>query len=81
MPRHLIHSMKIKDVNIYEYLYKNPIINFKCKLYLCLELVWIIKMLFDKYEIIEYDKTYSVISYLSKKKKKVIHGLILNVLK
>ena len=69
------------DVNIYEYLYKNPIINFKCKLYLCLELVWIIKMLFDKYEIIEYDKTYSVISYLSKKKKKVIHGLILNVLK
>jgi len=63
------------NVNIYEYLYKNPIINFKCKLYLCLELIWIIKLLFEKYEIIEYDKSYSA------KKKNVIHGLIKNILK
>lgn len=47
------------DVNIYEHLYKNSICDYKCKLYLCLEMVWIIKMLFEKYEIIEYDKSYT----------------------
>lgn len=64
------------DVNIYEYLYKNSINEYKCKLYLCLELVWIIKLLFEKYEIIEYDK-----SYTGPRKKNVKHGIISNVFK
>lgn len=64
------------DTGIYEYLFKNPILNYKCKIYLCLELTWIIKMLFEKYEIIEYSKSYN-----GSKKKNVIHGIIKNILK
>lgn len=64
------------DVNIYEHLHKNPIHNFKCKIYLCLEMIWIIKILFEKYEIIEYEK-----SYTNEKKKTSTHALIKNILK
>lgn len=64
------------DTSIYEYLFKNPILEYKCKIYLCLELNWIIKMLFEKYEIIEYGKRYT-----GSKKKSVIHGIIKNILK
>ena len=47
-------------VNIYEYLFKNDIRDQKAKIYLILENNWIIQLLFDGYNKIEYDKKYSV---------------------
>jgi hypothetical protein len=47
-------------VNIYEYLFKNNIKNEKAKIYLILENNWIIQLLFDGCNKIEYDKKYSV---------------------
>ena len=55
-----------KGINIYEFLYNNPISKEKSKIYLCLENMWIIKLLFQKYKFIEYDKRYE----MSKKKYK-----------
>jgi len=43
---------------VYEHLYKNDIIKEKAKLYLILEDIWIIKLLFNKYIIQSYDKKY-----------------------
>jgi DNA adenine methylase len=47
-----------KDVNIYEYLIKNEMIKKEANIYFILEDVWIIKLLFNKYSFIEYDKKY-----------------------
>ena len=44
--------------NIYEHLYENDTIKEKAKIYLILEDIWIIKMLFNKYIIQSYEKKY-----------------------
>ncbi len=49
-----------RGINIYEYLYKNPISKEKAKIYLCLENIWLIKLLFQNYKFIEYDKRYEM---------------------
>ena len=60
-------------VNIYEYLYENNIKKNEGNIYLILENIWIIKLLFrDTKILIEYDKTYSV------SKKNTSHILISN---
>jgi len=62
-----------KDVNIYEYLYNNDIKNEKARIYLILENMWIINLLFKRNKIIdEYSKTYQT------SKKKTSHILITN---
>jgi len=58
--------------NIYEYLYENDIIKEKAKIYLILEDIWIIKMLFNKYIIQSYDKKYQTT------KKNTTHIIIYN---
>jgi hypothetical protein len=52
----------ISNFNIYEYLYKNDMINFNSKFYLVLEDIWIIRLLFDKFKdkMIQYNKRYEV---------------------
>lgn len=47
-------------VEIYEYLYKNDIRKLNSKIYLILENNWIIQLLFDGYDKIEYDKKYTI---------------------
>ena len=47
-----------KDVNIYEWLCNNNLNDFKSKFLLCLEDVWIIKLLFEKNIKSSYSKTY-----------------------
>jgi nitrogenase molybdenum-iron protein alpha/beta subunit len=65
---YLDHSM-----NIYEYLYHNNITQEKAKVYLILENILIIKLLFQHNNILfEYDKTYEA------SKKKTTHILISN---
>ena len=60
-------------MNIYEYLYHNNITQEKAKVYLILENMWIIKLLFQHNNILfEYDKTYEA------SKKKTTHILISN---
>ena len=60
-------------INIYEYLNKNNISNEKAKIYLILENIWIIKLLFqNNFILFEYDKQY-VLS-----KKQTSHILISN---
>jgi site-specific DNA-adenine methylase len=63
-----------KNVNIYEYINNNNIINEICKIYLILENSWIIKLLF-RLNIIceEYDK-----KYITGKKRKTTHIIIKN---
>jgi hypothetical protein len=63
--------------NIYEHLNKNDIIKEKAKLYLILEDIWIIKLLFNKYIIQSYDKKYMttkkilpILLYIIKKSNK-----------
>lgn len=63
---------KNPDVNIYEYLYNNNINNEKSKIILCLESIWIIKLLFKSNKFIEYAKQYEI------SKKKTTHCLIMN---
>ena len=47
------------DMNIYEYLYNNNINTFDCKIYLILEKIWIIELLFKSNNIISnYNKLY-----------------------
>ena len=65
---YLNHSM-----NIYEYLYHNKINTMKAKIYLILEKMWIINMLFLENNKIEYNKNYTGMS-----KKKTIHVIIKN---
>ncbi len=60
-------------INIYEYLYNNPISKEKSKIYLCLENIWIIKLLFKGYKFIEYNKKYEMT------KKTTSHVLIENI--
>jgi len=62
------HSM-----NIYEYLYNNKITNEKAKIYLILENIWIIKLLFQhNFILFEYDKKYE------SSKKQTTHIIISN---
>jgi hypothetical protein len=62
------------DTNLYENFYNNPIENFKASIFLILENVWLIKLLFKKSKILfEYDK-----NYLNHKKRKTTHIIISN---
>jgi site-specific DNA-adenine methylase len=47
-----------KGVNIYEYLYNNNILSHNCYMLLCLEDIWIIRMLFNGFIKSSYGKTY-----------------------
>ena len=61
------------NMNIYEYLYNNNIMKEKAKVYLILENIWIIKLLFQhNFILFEYDKTYEL------NKRKTTHILISN---
>jgi hypothetical protein len=61
------------NMNIYEYLYHNNITNENAKIYLILENIWIIKLLFqNNFILFEYDKTYEA------SKKKTTHIVISN---
>lgn len=48
------------ELNIYEYLCNNDICDEKAEIILCLENIWIIKLLFKKYTFITYGKSYSL---------------------
>jgi site-specific DNA-adenine methylase len=65
-----------KDVNIYEYIYKikDSLLTLKSTILLCLEDIWIIRLLFDNLKecFITYDKIYQV------SKKKTTHIIIYN---
>ena len=58
--------------NVYEYLFNNDINLENANICLCLENIWIIKLLFKNYNSISYDKTY----YMSK--KNTTHIIVLN---
>jgi hypothetical protein len=60
------------SLNIYEYLNDNDIINEQAKIFLILEDNWIIKLIFKKYIVYTYSKTYEI------SKKKTSHILISN---
>ena len=61
------------NMNIYEHLFKNDIKNEKAKIYLILEDIWIIRLLFQHNKILhEYAKTYET------SKKKTTHLVISN---
>jgi len=62
-----------KDVNIYEYLYKDKITDMKAKIYLILEDTWIIRLLFEHQIKQENSKTYQ-----AGHKKKTTHLTISN---
>ena len=62
-----------KDVNIYEYLYKDKITDMKAKIYLILEDTWIIRLLFEHQIKQENSKTYQ-----AGNKKKTTHLTISN---
>jgi len=49
---------KCPSVKVYEYLNKNNIKDFKSKIILCLEDMWIIRLLFKEYAFISYSKKY-----------------------
>jgi hypothetical protein len=61
------------NFNIYEYLYKNNMKKEKAKIYLILEDIWIIKILFDKFKLSSYDKM-----YLHNNSKKTKHSIYYN---
>jgi len=62
------------DTNLYEKFYHNPIENFKASIFLILENVWLIKLLFQKSKILfEYDKYYA-----NQKARKTTHIIISN---
>lgn len=65
---------KNKDVNIYEYLYDHNIKNEKAKIYLILENIWIIKLLFKDLVKSTYDKIYQT------SKKNTNHIIVYNKL-
>ena len=62
-----------QSMNIYEYLYYNKINNMKAKIYLILEQMWIINLLFHENNKISYDKKYNCIG-----KRKTVHLIIKN---
>lgn len=67
------HHYEKQDCSIYEYLYNNNISNNKANIYLLLEDMWIIRLLFQNNKILyEYDKRYEC------SKKKTKHILISN---
>ena len=63
-----------KYLNVYEYLYHNNIKNFNCKIYLVLEDMWIIRLLFNQFKdtFIQYNKKYQTT------KRDTFHLLIKN---
>lgn len=62
-----------KTLNVYEYFFNNKIETFKSHIYLILEDIWVIKLLFEKNKIINsYDKKYEL------SKKKTTHIIIYN---
>lgn len=61
------------DVNIYEYLYNNNVYKEIAEVILCLEDIWIIKLLFKDYTFITYGKKYS-----NGARKKTTHTVINN---
>jgi DNA adenine methylase len=63
------------SMNVYEYLYKNDIIKEKAKIYLFLENIWIINLLFNvkNNKFIVYDKAYEL------SKRKTEHIIISNI--
>jgi site-specific DNA-adenine methylase len=63
---------KTPSVKVYEYLNTNNIKDFKSKILLCLEDMWIIRLLFKNYEFITYEKTYETTH------KKTTHCIIKN---
>jgi site-specific DNA-adenine methylase len=63
---------KNPSINIYEYLCNNDINKEKAFIILCLEYMWIIKLLFKDKKIIKYDKKYETT------KKYTDHVIILN---
>jgi site-specific DNA-adenine methylase len=63
------------SMNIYPYLYKNPMKNNNAIIILCLEKMWITELLFSDYKFIEYDK-----KYCNGKRKKTTHIVINNKL-
>lgn len=64
-------------MNIYPYLYKNPIKNNNALIILCLEKMWIVELLFSDYKFIEYDKTYN--RTIKKTKHIIINNKLLNI--
>jgi hypothetical protein len=62
-----------KNINIYEYFFKNDIKNFKSKIFFILEDIWINNLLFQNVKkLCSYDKKYGI------SKKKTIHILFSN---
>lgn len=62
-----------KNINIYEYFYKNKMENFRTNIYFILEDTWIVRMLFENNEFIDtYGKKYQVSG------KKTTHVIIKN---
>ncbi len=61
------------DVNIYQHLYFNKITDMKALLLICLENIWIIKLLFQHNIINEYEKKYS-----NNNTRKTMHLIITN---
>ena len=61
-----------KNINIYEYLYNNDIKKNKAKVILCLNDMWIIRLLFKTYIKEEYNKKYEA------SKRQVQHLIITN---
>ena len=64
-------------LNIYPYLYKNPIKNNNALIILCLEKMWIVELLFSDYKFIEYYKKYN--RSIKKTTHIVINNKLLNV--
>ena len=60
------------ELNIYEHLYHHDICTAPAEVILCLESIWLIKLLFKKYKFISYDKVYQA------RKKKTTHVIINN---
>lgn len=62
----------IRSVNPYTYFWDNDLSTFNCKLFFVLEDNWIIKRIFNKYIIHQYDKIYNM------SRKKTTHLVISN---
>lgn len=63
-----------KNLNIYQYFYDNKNENYKSKIYLVLEDIWIIRMLYNNYNVLlKYDKQYAIT------KKKTSHIILYNL--
>ena len=61
-----------KNTNLYEDFYLNPINNYKSKIYLILEDIWIIRLLFKDFISFKYEKKYEI------SKKQTNHLIISN---